>query len=348
MLTNDCMPAEFEKQSAILLGCNELLPYHPRTLVELCAALIDKIALIGIVESEEQRKLLITLLCDWGLPAHLLNFISLPVKGMWVRDYGPGFVRGRDGSITILDAEYLESDRPEDDKAPTEFASLLRLPVSHVPLFCEGGNILSNGHGLCLTTTSILARNAARGYSMNSINDILAKFYGFRDIVVLNPLLSEHTGHIDMFATFVAPNVVVVGEYDPKVDPVNADVLNANAALLSQVRTAFGPLRVIRIPMPSNRGGMWKTFTNVIFANGTLIMPTYGAADFELEKVAMEAYARLLPGWEIVGIDATSVIKQRGSLRCVSINIPWLEHVFPAPSEWKQHRLLTKESVIAA
>ena len=55
MLTNDCMPAEFEKQSAILLGCNELLPYHPRVLVELAAALIDKIALIGLVEDEEQR-----------------------------------------------------------------------------------------------------------------------------------------------------------------------------------------------------------------------------------------------------------------------------------------------------
>lgn len=347
MPTNDCMPAEFEKQSAILLGCNELLPYHPRVLVELCAALIDKIALIGIVESEEQRKLLITLLCDWGLPAHLLHFISLPVKGMWVRDYGPGFVRRRDGSITILDAEYLEADRPEDDKAPSELASLLRLPVSQVPLVCEGGNILSNGHGVCLTTTTLAARNASRGYSMGAINEILSKYYGFRQICVLKPLLSEHTGHIDMFATFVAPNVVVVGEYDPKVDPVNADILNENARMLSNSRTSFGPLRVVRIPMPSNHGGLWKTFTNVIYANGTLIMPTYGAAEAESEKVAMETFARLLPGWEVVGIDATSVIKQRGSLRCVSINIPWLEHVFPAPSEYKPTRPL-KESVVAA
>src|SRR5437763_5427477 len=108
MPTNDCMPADFEKQSAILLGCNELLPYHPHTLVELCAALIDKIAVIGLVDSEEQRKHVITLLCDWGLPAHLLHFVSLPVKGMWVRDYGPAFVRGGGGDITILDAEYLE------------------------------------------------------------------------------------------------------------------------------------------------------------------------------------------------------------------------------------------------
>src|SRR3954469_7308433 len=347
MFTNDCMPADFEKQSAILLGCNELLPYHPRVLVELCAALIDKIALIGIVENEEQRKHVITLLCDWGLPAHLLHFVSLPVKGMWVRDYGPAFVRDRAGAIKILDAEYLEADRPEDDKAPSELAALLRLPVSPVPLTCEGGNLLSNGQGLCLTTTAMVMRNARYGYSQEKINEILASYYGFRQIVVLKPLISEPTGHIDMFATFVSPNVVVVGQYDPAVDPVNADILDWNAQLLSTVRTAFGPLRVVRVPMPSNRGGLWKTFTNVIYANGTLIMPTYGVSELEAEKQAMETFARLLPGWEVAGIDATSVIRQRGSLRCVLINIPWLEHVFPAPSEYKRTRLI-KESVVAA
>src|SRR2546421_420035 len=339
------MPADFEKQSAILLGCNELLPYHPRVLVELCAALIDKIALIGLVESEEQRKHVITLLCDWGLPAHLLHFVSLPVKGMWVRDYGPAFVRGREGGITILDAEYLETDRPEDDKAPSELAALLRLPVAPVPLTCEGGNLLSNGQGLCLSTTTLVARNAHRGYNPQRVVDILAKFYGFRQVTLLKPLLSEPTGHIDMFATFVAPNVVVVGEYDPKIDPVNADILNENASVLAGGRTAFGPLRVVRIPMPSNHGGLWKTFTNVIYANGTLIMPTYGS-DLEAQKEAMDTYSRLLPDWEVVGVDATSVIKQRGSLRCLSINIPWLEHFFPAPSEFKRPQIL--RAVVAA
>jgi agmatine/peptidylarginine deiminase len=339
------MPAEFEKQSAILLGTNELLSYYPQVLVELVSALVDKIALIALVEDESQRKHMITLLCDWGLPAHLLNFISLPVRGMWVRDYGPGFVRGADGSITILDAEYLETDRPEDDKAPSELASLLRLPVSHVPLICEGGNILSNGHGICLTTTILPARNPGR--SLELIKQTLARYYGFRQVCFLKPLISEPTGHIDMFATFIAPNVVVVGEYDPKVDPVNADILNENAAILQSARTEFGPLRVVRIPMPSNRGGLWKTFTNVIYANGTLIMPTYGEADVEAERVAMATFARLLPGWEVVGIDATSIIRKRGSLRCISINIPWLEHVFPAPSEWRRPRLI-KEPIIAA
>jgi agmatine/peptidylarginine deiminase len=191
----------------------------------------------------------------------------------------------------------------------------------------------------------LATRNKHRGYSPQQVVDLLSKYYGFRQVSLLKPLLSEPTGHIDMFATFVAPNLVVVGQYDPKVDPVNADILDENAAVLAKGRTSFGPLRVVRIPMPSNHGGIWKTFTNVIYANGTLIMPTYGT-DLEAQKEAMGIYSRLLPDWEIVGVDATTVIKQRGSLRCLSINIPWLEHVFPAPSEFKRPQLLT--TVVAA
>jgi agmatine/peptidylarginine deiminase len=326
------LPGDFEKQSAILLGCNELLPYHPHAMVEIIGALIERIPLIGIVDSEEQRKHLITLLCDWGLPAHLMYFVSLPVKGMWVRDYGPSFVRGYDGKITILDAEYLELDRPNDDRAPIELAALLRLPVVSVPLMLEGGNMLSNGQGLCITSTSLPNRNAPRGYTQQRVYEMLSHHYGYEEIVTLRPLLSEPTGHVDMFASFVSADTIVVGEYDSKVDPVNADVLNYNANLLANVQSRKGRLKVVRIPMPTNHGSVWRSHTNVIYANGTLLMPTYGRMDENAEAGARRVFEDLLPGWEVIGIDASTIIMNRGALRCVSINIPWLEDRFAAPA----------------
>lgn len=323
-----CVPGDFERQSALLLGCNELLPYHPRALLDMASILLGRIPLIGIVDSEEQRRQLLVLLCDWGLPAHLMRFVSLPVKGMWVRDYGPSFVRRPGGGITILDAEYLEVDRRNDDAAPTELASLLRLPVEHVPLTIEGGNLLSNGRGLCLTTTTTITRNAFRGLGADGVTRALARHYGFEEVVTLRPLLSEPTGHVDMFATFVSPDTVVVGEYDPRIDPVNADVLNHNAFALSRLTVDGKPLRVVRVPMPTNRGSVWRTYTNVVYANGTLLVPTYGHVDPAGEQRAMDTYAALLPEWDIAGIDACSIVRQRGALRCVTIGIPWLENVF--------------------
>lgn len=340
-----CTPAEFEKQSAIILGCNELLPFHPQAMVDIVATLIERIPLVAIIDSEEQRKHLVTLLCDWGLPAHLLHFVSLPVKGMWVRDYGPSFVRGTEGGVVILDAEYLELDRPEDDKAPSELAALLRVPVQHVPMLVEGGNLLGNGHGLCLTTSALMKRNQQRGHSEADVRRMLEEYYGYDQVVVLKELLSEPTSHVDMFATFVAPDVVVVGQYAAKVDPVNADLLDENAHLLSQVQTRNGPLKVVRIPMPTNRGSVWRTHTNVIFANDTLLVPTFGNADPEAEQNAFDTYASLLPGWDVVGIEAGTLIRQRGALRCVSIHIPWLEDRFPGPKSATRERGTQRVSV---
>lgn len=326
-----CQPADFEKQSALMLGCNELLPYHPQVLVDVMSTLIERIPLVAIVNDEEQRRNLITLLCDWGLPAHLLHYVSLPVKGMWVRDYGPSFVRSDRRGIVINDAEYLETDRVHDDMVPTELANLLKLPVTKVSLMVEGGNLLSNGQGLCITTDRTFARNAVLGRSRQQVEEGLRRHYGFTQVIALRSLMSEQTGHADMFATFVSASTVLVGAYDPKIDPVNSDILDQNAQILGNVETAGGRLKVVRIPMPSNRGSVWRTYTNVIYANDLVVVPTYTHLDAEVERQAMAIYAEHLPGWEIVGIDASSVIRNRGSLRCVSINIPWLEDRFSDP-----------------
>lgn len=329
MSSRECAPGDFERQSALILGCNELLPYHPQALVQIVSALIERIPLLGVVDSEEQRRHLLALLCDWGVPAHLLHVVSLPVKGMWVRDYGPFFTRNQDGSVMILDAAYLEADRPEDDEVPSELAALLRLPVERVPLLIEGGNLLSNGRGLCITTSTLFKRNEARGARAADVQAGLRRHYGFTQIVSLRPLVTEPTGHVDMFAAFVSADTIVVGEYDARIDPVNADVLNANAQTLANVEVEPGKrLNVVRIPMPSNRGGVWRTHTNAIFANGTLLMPIYPGADGGSRQQAMDTFRSLLPGWDIEGIDANSIIQNRGALRCVCIQVPWMEHVF--------------------
>jgi agmatine/peptidylarginine deiminase len=342
-------PGDFEKQSAIILGCNELLPFHPQILVDLVSILVNRIPILAIVNNEDQRRNLITLLCDWGLPAHLLHYVSMPVKGMWVRDYGPMFVRNQKDGITINDAEYLELDRPYDDMAPTSLANLLKVPVVKVPLLLEGGNILSNGKGLCVTTDTLFSRNEFRQRDQRKVVNLLDEYYGFHQIVMLKPLLSEPTGHVDMFATFVAHDVVIVGQYDPKTDPVNADILNENASILQQVRVDGKPLTVLRIPMPSNMGSIWRTYTNCIFANGIVVVPTYSGINPDIERRAMATYASALKDWEIVGIDASTVIIQRGSLRCISINIPWLDDRFvqtPARSEEIRTRFTPASSSI--
>ena len=50
------VPAEFEHCSAIVLGCNELVAYHPRVFTDIVAALRGKIDILGLVNDDAQRE----------------------------------------------------------------------------------------------------------------------------------------------------------------------------------------------------------------------------------------------------------------------------------------------------
>jgi hypothetical protein len=147
--------------------------------------------------------------------------------------------------------------------------------------------------------------------------------------VFLEPLVGEQTGHVDMFATFVSSDVVVVGEYSPDADPLNAEILDRNAQRLAAVRTSRGPLRVLRIPMPPHTLDVWRTYTNVLFANGTLVVPTYPGIDPQGEAEALAIYKHLLPGWTVVGVDCNRLIEWGGAVHCVTRNLCRLPAQFP-------------------
>lgn len=315
-----CMPADFERQSAILLGANELFPHHPQVLTDLAKVLIERIPLIAVINGETQRRDLLAALCDWGLPAHRLRCVFSPAIGLWVRDYGPTFVRSED-RVQILDAEYYYPGRSTDDHFPSDFADLLGVEARDVPLYVEGGNILSNGKGMGLCSTALLARNAAR-YGPKDALSMLAGNYGFKTVFGLKPLIKGKTAHVDMFATFTSADTLVVGRYDPADDAENARLLDETEKVLKGSDTGVGPLKIERIPMPPHGDGVWRTYTNVIFANDAVVVPTYAGVDPGLERDALDTYRRLLPGREILPVEATSLAKTGGVLRCVSLNVP--------------------------
>jgi agmatine deiminase len=322
------VPADFERQSALLIGVNELLPLHPHVLTGLVSALIDRLPLIAVITGEEQRRDLLATLCDWGLPAHRLRAVRSSAAGLWVRDYGPQFIR-RDQTLSVIDAEYgYTGGRPDDDQFPTDLARLLGLEVESIPLKVDGGNLLSNGRGLLLTTTGVVNRNAGN-FTPQQVMSQLNRRYGFRQIACPPPLIGGPTAHSDMFATFTAPDTLLLGRYDPADDPVNAPLLDRVADGMRGMDSGAGPLKVERIPMPPHRDGVWRTYTNAVYANDTVVVPVYAGVDERIEREALDAYRRLLPGRAIIPVEATSLARTGGALRCVTLNIPHLGHPIP-------------------
>ncbi len=319
---NGRIVAGFERQAAMLLGVNELIQFHRETLIDIVSALHDRIKLIGVVASDEQRAETIALLKAHKLPEDSIDFFRWPVEAMWVRDYAPFFMLG--DHVTAIDFTYPEQNRDYEDNFPMALAATFGMHYNHCGLNLEGGNLLTNGDRVCVSTVRLLTRNQARGYDAEHVGALLHDHFGFERWVRLQELDGEPTGHADMFVTFCAMNKAIVGLFRADDDPANAQILDDNAGILKGQETHKGPLEVVRIPMPSHRDGNWRSYTNVIYANGVVLVPQYPDIDPALDKIALDVYREAMPDWKVIGIDCSKLITKRGALHCISRNIPSL------------------------
>ncbi|MEZ6114556.1 MAG: agmatine deiminase family protein [Pirellulaceae bacterium] len=315
------LPAEFDPQQGLLLACREMLDTLPELFVQIVRAARPHVPVVMLVNDNEQWRHAIELLDSHRIPHDNLHFVEIPHDTMWSRDYGPAIALGENRQPIALNAQYDSLTRVDDDDVPIGFGLQTRLKVISLPIRVDGGNLLTNGRGLAITTQATLDENQARGLEDDQTLDLLSRYYGAEQVVVLEPLFGEPTAHVDMFATFVSSDTVVVGRYDPARDFINAEVLDRNAERLEQVTTGNGPLRVVRVPMPPHDDGIWRTYTNVVHCNGALLMPTYPRKDPTGGQAARDVFARLLPGHKIVGIDAERVAKLGGALHCVTMNL---------------------------
>ena len=317
-------PADFESPSGVALHCGrEVVDHSPHVIVDVVRELIDVTPVVAVVQDEENRRAVVTMLCDWGLPAQRVPTLCVPDSGPWLRDYAPAFVRRQDGSVVVL-VGYHNPARPGNNDAAHRVAAVFGVPVHRIPILFDGGNFLSNGRGLAIMTDATFTINSSR-FDQATVRTALHQHAGVSELVVLHRLVTEPSGHVDLFAAFVAHDTVVVGAYDPAIDPINAGVLDENARILSRVMLPTGPLKVVRIPMPSNRGGIWRTYTNVVFGNRVLLVPGYASPERATADQALEIYRRLMPGWKVSLVDCSALIHYGGALRCITMSINWMD-----------------------
>jgi agmatine deiminase len=328
------MPGEFEPQDAIIIGCSTLVKNAPQVFLNVVQALYRRIRLIGLVEDANRETLGHMLLATAGLPPNAIRFLRVPASSMWVRDYGPTTVVDDRGGRRFLDFDRRHLRPPSVHTATEQIASILGVPRVPVDLSLAGGNLLANGDGVCLTSSTVILQNTERGRELGEIGVELCGRLGADRWAYVSPLPGERTGHIDLICTFVSRDTLVVGKADQRQDADYAERLDKVADHLARVQTRTGPLRVVRIPMPSSRDTHSRSYTNVVFANGTLLVPLYPETDGHLDRIAMEIYSHLLPGWDIVGIDVSSFSHLNGALHCLTCNVPSaapVRNVMPAP-----------------
>ena len=80
-------------------------------------------------------------------------------------------------------------------------------------------------------------------------------------------------------------------------------------------------LRLIKLPMTKalyyDDERLPATYANFLFVNGAVLVPTYGVKE---DEEALKIFRENFTNRDIVPIDCSTLVRQHGSLHCVTMN----------------------------
>ena len=279
-----------------------------------------------------------------GGPLNNLNNVTI-VQGnydsIWIRDFGAETVYWNDvDSLFLLDWIY-NRPRPNDDALPDAYAAYLNLPIysttaAPYDLVHTGGNFMSDGFGTGFSSELVTDENGPSGQfnltnkTQADIDTIMNLFMGIDHgrYVIMDELPFDIISHIDMHMKLLDEETLLIGEFP--TGQSDGPQIEANIQyILSNYNSVFGtPYKIVRIPMPPSTGGnyapnaYYRTFTNSIFLNKTILVPTYRQ---QYDTTAMRIYRENLPGYNVVAIDCdnngSNIISAAGALHCITKTI---------------------------
>jgi agmatine deiminase len=323
--------AEWEELQAIAIAWRS----HPSILTEIVRAAQTECRVVVCCDNNSVLQSARNTLHSAGVDTTLnVDVVIAPNNSIWIRDYGPNSVYARDvDSLYFVDWRYNRSTRRKDDTIATTLAPFFGVPLfttSIAPndLVHTGGNFMADGMGTGFASDLILEENLAGNpygaspKTRTQIEQILGQYMGIDRLVLMTKLPYDVIHHIDMHMKLLDEQTLLVGEYPPGIS--DGPQIEANIQyVLSQYNSAFGtPFRVVRIPMPPGplgtypiNGGDYRTYTNSILVNKTVLVPFYAP---QYDTTALRIWQEIKPGYRIVGINCNEIIPSLGAIHCIT------------------------------
>jgi len=250
-----------------------------------------------------------------------VRHFDIATNDTWVRDYVAIGVRDGSGVVNLdfkFNAWGGKFESTLDDAVNSQlFADMGG--CERVDMILEGGSVDFNGAGVMLTTEACLL-NANRGArDKATLEARLCEIFGLSRIIWLRhgAIIGDDTdSHIDTLARFITPDTIAFAACDDPDDPHYEEL----GAMRRELEATGYNLVPLPIPAPKFYGSqrLGCTYTNFVFVNGGLIVPTYGDAH---DETALSRLAEHLPSREIIGVNSLAFVRQNGSLHCSTQNL---------------------------
>lgn len=264
-----------------------------------------------------------------------VRFMPCDTNDTWARDHGPITLIDPDGRPLLFDFKFngwgLKFAADKDNlitRCTLEAGLLQGTYVNRLNFALEGGSIESDGRGTLLTTSEcLLSPNRNGQMNRAEIETYLKEQFNLRQVLWLDHgyLAGDDTdSHVDTLARLCPDDTIAYVRCTDTTDE-HYEALHLMEEQLKTFRTPEGkPYRLLPLPMADaiveDGERLPATYANFLVMNGAVLYPTYNqpANDAQAAQVLQEAF----PGREVVGIDCRALIRQHGSLHCVTMQYP--------------------------
>ncbi len=235
----------------------------------------------------------------------------------WCRDFGAITIENGDKK-QLLDFTFNGWGKKFDAKKDNLVNKQIFDDIQTIDFILEGGSIDTNGQGVVLTTTDcLLEKNRNPQFSKDEIDQKLNEYLGANEVIWLNHAFLEGDdtdSHIDMLARFVNEDTIVYVSCDDNGD-IHYDALKKMEDELK--KTSFNLVALPWIEAKYYDGErLPASYANFLIINGAVLVPTY---EDKNDQKALDILEKSFPNRDIVGVDCSKIIRQHGSLHCLTM-----------------------------
>lgn len=354
--------ADFDEQESTMICWNE---QHQNTLIPLIARISqqDRVTLFYNEKYHRPGEVAARLMGSGAdLEKVTLSPFSLEKNNIWIRDYGPSFIKDKEGNARIVGFGYPHREYTDYQNFAQHFSSRMKIPFYRSRLQSVGGGREVNGKGTILLIEGY-EKEINPGLSKAEIEQEYRQRFGQKHFIWLKrgipqddfmgygPVMENIYGygtnwHVDEFCRFVDATTLLLAEVS--VEDMNRhpfyqlvhERLEENYQILKNATDQDGnPFIIIRVPQApvifvatqQDTSEILYTpvtsYLNFVITNSSVIVPTYhtdGAADYVLQKdeAALAIFRQVFPSREVWSLNALELNYQGGGLHCVTLPRP--------------------------
>lgn len=304
----------------------DMLDEVNQCFVDIARNIVQHEKLLVVCKDSKRIKTLLK-----GTDFSKITFVELPTNDTWARDHG-GITVLEDGKKAIYDFAFNGWGKKFEAKLDNQITKALHekqvfgrdvIYRNCLDFVLEGGSIESDGEGTLLTTSTCLLSDNRNDLSKEVIETRLKNYFGLHRVLWLNHgyLAGDDTdSHIDTLARFCDVSTIAYVKCEDETDEHYIELKKMEEELM-QFRTVSGNFyRLIPLPMADtvydDETRLPATYANFLIINDAVLVPTYQSPK---DEIALKQLGQAFPDRKIIGINCLPLIKQHGSLHCVTM-----------------------------